>query len=75
MLADQRRDIDAITRIFSRATVVSNLAEGIRFFLHYFMRKVDFLSDAEDVKTVTWSIGIARNILKSSATSAGDRYE
>ncbi|KAI8058192.1 armadillo-type protein [Syncephalis plumigaleata] len=74
-LADQRQDVDAITRVFSRATVVPNLAEGIRFFLHYFMRKVDFLNDAQDAKTVTWSIGIARNILKNSATSAMNEFE
>ncbi|RKP24988.1 MA3 domain-containing protein [Syncephalis pseudoplumigaleata] len=74
-LADRRQDAEAIARVFSRATVVPNLAEGIRFFMHYFMRKVEFLTDAQDAKVVTWSIGIARDILKSKAGHLADDYE
>ncbi|KAI9599490.1 armadillo-type protein [Syncephalis fuscata] len=74
-LADRRQDIDALTHVCSRATVVPALADGIRFFLHYFMRKIDFLTDAQDIKVVTWSVEMAREILKNTISSGGSRED
>jgi nucleolar MIF4G domain-containing protein 1 len=63
-LAGKRRDANAVAQVFSRASAVSALAEGIRFFLHCFLQDVSFLNTSADREVVSWSVKVARDVLK-----------